>query len=395
MPTLRIVADENIPLARDLFGKMGEVRLLPGRAITREKLEDADVLLVRSVTRVDENLLKGTRIRFVGTATIGTDHIETDYLHQHEISWASAPASNADSVVEYVLAVLLVFAIRGRESLRGKVLGVVGCGSVGSRVARRFRALGMNVLKNDPPLARQAEAAGLTHSYHPLGDVLEQADVLTCHVPLTSTGPDATYHLIGPKELDVLGPHAWLLNTSRGPVVDNEALLEVLRRGWPAAVALDVWENEPVPASGLIERVHIATPHIAGYSYEGKVNGALMLLDALADHLGVDPPGIHDIVDTSSVEAVSPDPALPETDWLHHLVKGMYDVAADDRGMRLEWPLDADRATDHFTGLRRTYPKRRTFGAYHLRADHVPEPYRQAVEKGVGVRLEGSSGTGR
>lgn len=389
MPTLRIVADENIPLVRDLFGSIGDVRVLPGGAITRENVGQADVLLVRSVTQVDADLLGGTDVRFVGTATTGTDHIETEYLHQHEIAWASAPGSNAESVVEYVLSALLRLAVRRGDGLNGKTIGIIGCGNVGGRLAVRASALGMTVLKNDPPLAREEEASGRPHAYLPLEELLASSDVVTCHVPLTMEGPYKTWHLLGRQEIAALVPGAWLINTARGPVVDSGALLQALRHtaGGPGAVVLDVWEHEPAPSAELIEQVDIATPHIAGYSYEGKVAGTLMLLDALAEHLAVATPSSVAVVDTSEIAVGAPDPGLPETDWLHNLACRMYDVAADDHRMRGDWPASDDEAAIHFTRLRRTYPHRRTFRAYHLRERQVPAAYRQAAA-GVGVRLD-------
>lgn len=388
MPNVRIVADENIPLVSELFGRMGTVRTLPGRSITREELVDADVLLVRSVTRVDAALLGDTCVRFVGSATIGTDHIETEYLHQHEIAWASAPGSNAESVVEYVMAALLRLAVRRREVLRGKTLGVVGCGNVGGRLADRAAALGMTVLKNDPPL----EASDPRGAYHSLQEVLERSDVVTCHVPLTDGGPFPTRHLIGRKELATLSNRAWLINTARGQVVDNLALVEALREGRPAAVVLDVWEDEPAPSAELVERVAIGTPHIAGYSYEGKISGTLMLLDALAEHLGEPPPSSEGLVDRSRIDVGAPDPILNETEYLHHLVMRMYDLAADDRRMRHGWPASAEDAAARFTQLRRTYPHRRSFRAYRYRAWQIPPSHHRAASDGLRVELVEGAG---
>jgi erythronate-4-phosphate dehydrogenase len=283
---LRILADANIPHAEDLFAAFGRVEVRPGAALDARTVADADVLLVRSVTVVDADLLRGSRVRFVGSATIGTDHVDLDFLATEGIAFAHAPGSNAESVVEYVLAALLaVLAARG-EALRGRTVGVVGCGAIGGRLALRLPALGAEVLRNDPPLA---EASGVQWEYHPLDAVLDRADVLTLHPPLTRTGPYPTHHLIGARELEALRPGALLVNASRGAVVDNAALREALGAGRLGGAVLDVWEGEPSPDPAVLARCALGTPHIAGYSYDGKVEGARMLAAALAAWLRQEP----------------------------------------------------------------------------------------------------------
>ena len=390
-----IVADENIPLASELFGSLGPVRTAPGRAIDSATVRGADVLLVRSVTRVDAALLDGSAVRFVGSATSGMDHIDLDYLRRRGIAFASAPGANADSVVEYVLAALLHMATARGEALRGKTLGIVGCGRIGSRLARRAAGLGMKSLRCDPPLAEAGAlgAPGAPGAYVPLDTLIRQADVLTLHVPLVQEGPHRTWHMIGRDELAAWREGAWLINTSRGAVVDNEALLESLQGTGhrPAAVALDVWEGEPVPSPALLQRVDIATPHIAGYSYDGKTAGARMLRDALFAL-----PGLEEFLGEGAAEpdgeadmlsAHAPDPCLPETDWLHHMVRGLYDVWRDDRRMRRRWPASEEDAARRFSMLRRTYPERRAFSMRRLPEEHVPASLRKAVRDGLGVRL--------
>ncbi len=388
---LHIVADENIPAARALFGSLGSVRTAPGRDISPETVRHADMLLVRSVTRVDAALLDGSAVRFVGSATSGLDHIDLDYLRRRGIPFACAPGANADSVVEYALAALLHLAATQGEALRGKTLGIAGCGRIGSRLARRAAALGMKALLCDPPLA-EAGAAG---EYLSLNALIRQADVLTLHVPLVRKGPHPTWHMIGRDELAALRPGAWLINTSRGAVIDNEALLEALQCSpqRPAAAALDVWEGEPVPSADLLRCVDIATPHIAGYSYDGKIAGAYMLRDAM-----VALPGMEEFAGKSAARHVcgeadmlsvyAPDPFLPETDWLHHIVRGMYDVWDDDRRMRRFWPVSQEEAARRFVALRRTYPERRAFSMRRLPREHVPEALREAVRDGLGVQID-------
>ncbi len=391
--TLHIVADENIPLVREAFSTLGAVRLLPGRQITPDIVRDADVLLVRTVTRVDAALVEGSPLRFVGSASIGTDHVDLDALRAHGIAFAHAPGSNAESVVEYVLAALLRLAVWRGETLRGKTVGIVGCGAIGERLAVRLTTFGARVLKNDPPLAERAMEAGASHDFVALSEVLAEADVVTLHVPLTHAGPHATHHLFDQTTLNRLKPGAWLFNTARGAVVSNEALKEVLQAGRLGAVVLDVWEQEPTPDPDLLRRVDLATPHIAGHSYDGKLQGTCMLYHALTRHLGLPPAW-----DDAAALAPAPDDALTltppdatrsETAWLDALTRRMYDLPADDMRLRRLLTRPRDEHAAFFIDLRKHYPRRRTFRLHTLACHAVPEAYRAAVEEGLRVRLLG------
>lgn len=386
---MRFVVDENIPFAEQAFAGFGEVVLRPGRQIEPADVHDADVLLVRSVTRVDAALLAGSRVRMVGSATIGTDHVDRAYLDARGIGFAHAPGSNADSVVEYVLAVLLRLAVRRGVVLRGRTVGVVGCGQIGERLAQRLPALGLRVLRNDPPLAEAAEAGGRPHGFVSLARVLDEADIVTLHVPLTREGPHATHHLFGAGMLRRLQPEAWLLNAARGPAIERAALLEALRAGRPGAVVLDVWEGEPDPDPGLLRRVDLATPHIAGYSYDGKVKGTEMLYEAVAAFFGSDPGWTAEAArapaPTDRLALLPPDPSLPETDWLDQLVRQLYDVGADDARLRALLDLPPSERVAGFIRLRKEYPRRRAFERHYLPDAFVPEAYRPAVREGLRV----------
>lgn len=264
---MKIVADPNIPFVREAFGAHGDVVLIPGRQITAGAVRDADALLVRSVTPVEEVLLAGSRIRFVATATIGTDHVDVRYLEVLGIGFASAAGSNANSVAEYVVAALLELARRGRYRLRDRSLGVIGVGNVGSKVVRYARALGMRVLQLDPPLGLHERAW--------------EADIVTLHVPLLET----TRHMLHHDNLTGFT----LINTSRGAVVDNKALLQAIDGNRIPAAALDVWEGEPQISAELLDVVEIGTPHIAGYSFDGKVAGTRMIYEAFCRHFKITP----------------------------------------------------------------------------------------------------------
>ena len=332
---MKIVADPNIPFVREAFGPLGEVVLIPGRQMTAAAVRDADALLVRSVTPVNEALLAGSAVKFVATATIGTDHIAERYLTQAGIGFASAAGSNANSVAEYVVAALLELAQRGKYRLRDKSIGVIGVGNVGSQVVRYARALGMRVLQNDPPLGLHEPA--LT------------ADIVTVHVPLLDTTRRMFHH----ENLE----RFTLLNTARGPVVDNAALLKALDGNRIPAAVLDVWENEPNISPELLDATDLGTPHIAGYSYDGKVAGTQMIYTALCAHFHQPaawqpslPPGLQmelSVVNTEDDEAV-----------LRKLIRRNYDILDDDTALR--------QNVLAFDKLRALYPIRREFHTTRL-----------------------------
>ena len=257
---MKIIADENIPFAEEAFGTLGNVELISGRDATPETFRDCEVFLTRSVTKIDEEMLGGSPVRFIASATIGTDHVDLDFLRQRGIAFVSAPGSNANSVAEYIVAALLVLARRGEYELAGKTIGVVGVGNVGSRVVQKAEALGLHVLQNDPPLARETAEA----RFLPLDDLLE-ADFLTFHTPLTHEGQDATYHLADEALLRRLKDDAAILNTARGPVVDVAALAGALSAGQLAGAAIDVYDPEPPPPNDplLAAPNVLLTPHLA------------------------------------------------------------------------------------------------------------------------------------
>ncbi|MGH7597299.1 MAG: 4-phosphoerythronate dehydrogenase PdxB [bacterium] len=357
----KILADENIPCVHEAFSHLGDVRLLPGRAISRKALLDANIMLVRSVTPVNAKLLQNTAVRFVGTATIGTDHVDTAYLEKQSIAFASAAGSNANSVAEYVTAALIHHAMKYGISLTPLTLGVVGVGHVGSRVETMATALGMRVLLNDPPLARQ------THDpkYLPL-DKLMAADVITLHTPLTHAGEDATFHLFDATRLRAMKRGSVLINTSRGAVVDNAALKAVLRSGHLNAAILDVWENEPDIDVELVRLVEIGTPHIAGYSLDGKLNGTHQIYLAACEFLGAAPQWrLESALPPVSQPLISlPPEGRTIEEILQSAILPAYDIAADDRRLRAGLNMRAEERGRYFDGLRRDYPVRREFHNY-------------------------------
>ncbi|TBU86200.1 4-phosphoerythronate dehydrogenase PdxB [Phytopseudomonas dryadis] len=352
---MRIVADENIPLLDAFFGGFGDIRRLPGRAIDSATLEDAEVLLVRSVTRVDRALLAGSRVRFVGTCTIGTDHLDLDYLAEAGIAWSSAPGCNARGVVDYVFGSLLALAERQGAVLPSLTYGVVGAGQVGERLVRVLRGLGWPVLVCDP-LRQRAEGG----DYVELQQIVERCDVISLHTPLVRGGEFATHHLFDAERLRQLKPGAWLINASRGAVVDNVALRERLAQGADLHVVLDVWEGEPRVDAELAALCRIATPHIAGYSLDGKLRGTAQVYQAFCRHRGLAPhvaleslmPGRW--LSSLRLQAGS-DPA-----WaLTTLCRAVYDPRRDDADFRRSLQGDAAARGAAFDLLRKAYPVRR------------------------------------
>jgi erythronate-4-phosphate dehydrogenase len=354
---MKIVVDENIPFAAEALARLGRVMLYPGRAIGRDAVADADALIVRSITRVDRELLEGTRVRFVGTATIGTDHVDLSYLRSAGIAFADAAGSNARSVAEYVTAALLHLRGRGLLDLEGMRIGVIGVGHVGSIVARMAGVLGMIPLLNDPPRAAREPAFLST----PLAE-LRAARVITLHVPLTAAGPHPTRHLVDARFLARLPDGAIVINTARGGVVDSAALAGELAAGRLAAV-LDVWEGEPAMPSGLLGSTLLATPHIAGYSFDGKVKGTMMMADALARFCGAEP-GWNGKEHLPPAATIVPGPAGSPLDAVAEAVRTAYAITADDGRLRDALRLEEAERSAAFDHLRKRYPVRREFTAY-------------------------------
>jgi erythronate-4-phosphate dehydrogenase len=354
---MKIVADSKIQLVKEAFADVAEIALLDAQRITADTVREADALLVRSETKVDNALLQASRVRFVGTATIGTDHIDTDELQWQGIGFASAPGSNANSVAEYIVAALLVLARRFGFGLDGKTLGVVGVGNIGNIVAKYAQALEMTILQNDPPLARSSGDP----VFLPL-DALMVADIITLHVPLTKSGPDRTYHLFDEKRIRQMKPGSILINTSRGAVADTDALRNALRTGHLAACVLDVWENEPTIDTQLLSLATLGSPHIAGYSYDGKINGTAMIHRALCKHFGLQSTWKpKDELNNGGRDPIIIPKDSSQLDALLAAVRGCYDIEADDRSLRRMIALPESERVAYFRQLRLQYPVRREF----------------------------------
>lgn len=356
---MKIIIDDKIPFMRGQAERLGTAVYLPGAAITADDVRDADALIVRTRTRCDEALLKGSRVKFIATATIGFDHIDTAWLAENGIGWTNCPGCNAGSVAQYVESALLLLARAGRIRLdAATTLAVVGVGHVGTQVALMAKRLGLNLLLCDPLRLQgcggveegSAAAGGIADvaCCATLDNVCRQADIITFHTPLMRQGLHATYHLASADFFSRLQRRPVVINSSRGEVVDTSALLGALRGGIVREAVVDTWENEPNISRELLDRAFLATPHIAGYSADGKANGTRMSLEAVARFFGVDCP--------FDVEA----PAVPPT--FRYYPEAPDDAAANP-SLALYDPrrdsdaLKADPAA--FERLRGNYPLRR------------------------------------
>ena len=329
---MKIIVDDKIPYIQEKLRQLAdEVVPLRGVSISAADVCDADALIVRTRTRCDESLLRDSKVRFVATATIGFDHIDTAYMERAGIAWTSCPGCNADSVAQYVESSLLLLQQEKGLVLRDATIGIVGCGHVGSRVKAVAERLGMRVLVCDPPLGY----AGFV----PLSVIEQEADIITFHVPLTRDGAHATWHLADEPFFHRLSKVPFLINTSRGEVVDNSALLTALQQGRARDAVIDVWEGEPQLDEELLQRVFIGTPHIAGYSADGKANADNMVIDALCRHFGLPHPG-----------KVTP-PKLPADFPYTGNPLELYDPMTDSEALKTN--------PSKFEDLRNNYPLRR------------------------------------
>ncbi len=349
MSSLSIVADQQILLAKEAFSGFGDVQLVDGRSIDQDVVKDADVLLVRSVTKVNETLLKNSKINFVGSATSGIDHIDTDYLQKSNITFSHALGSNARSVAEYILSSVFVTAEQKNFSLTEKTVGIIGCGQVGSRVKRFMDALGIKCLINDPPLADQASS----HDYVELDEIMT-ADIITLHVPLITDSKYPTNKLVNKGFLDKLKPNVVLINSSRGEVVDEAALLIFKQENPEATLILDVWCNEPDIDINLLQQTFIATPHIAGYSYDGKLKATEILFAALNEYTEMKQEDTD--LAKQEQELISID-----DDQSQLAVLQSYDVRSDAIALRDIVNIDMEKRGNYFDSLRKNYPVRREF----------------------------------
>ncbi|BBR59805.1 MULTISPECIES: 4-phosphoerythronate dehydrogenase PdxB [Enterobacteriaceae] len=357
---MKILVDENMPYARELFSRLGDVTAVPGRPIPTEALTDADALMVRSVTKVNEALLGDKAIKFVGTATAGTDHVDQTWLKQAGIGFSAAPGCNAIAVVEYVFSALLMLAERDGFALTDRTVGIVGVGNVGGRLQKRLAALGIKTLLCDPPRADNGDAG----DFLPLEELVAQADVLTFHTPLYKDGPYKSLHLADEALIRRLKPGAILINACRGPVVDNAALLKCLEEGQKLSVVLDVWEPEPDLNLALLDKVDLGTSHIAGYTLEGKARGTTQVFEAYSQFIGQPQEvALSSLLPAPEFGHISLHGPLDQP-TLKRLVHLVYDVRRDDAPLRKVAGIPGE-----FDKLRKNYLERREWSSLTVECD--------------------------
>ncbi len=373
---MKIVADDKIPFLSGVLEPYAEVIYVPGKLISRELLKDADALLIRTRTKCTASLLKGTSVRFIGTATIGFDHIDTKHCDKHKITWTNSPGCNSSSVQQYITAALLKLARDHHFNLKGMNIGIVGVGNVGAKVEKIARILEMNVLLNDPPRARQKDE----NTFVGLETVLAESDIVTVHVPLNVVGEDCTYQLFDEKSFRKMKKGAWFFNTSRGEVTETAALKRVLGSGKLRGAVIDVWENEPDIDLELMAKTFIATPHIAGYSTDGKANGTANIVNSLCEYF--------DFPLRNWYPENVPQPPAPEIsiegkgkndeDIIREAVFQTYSIEDDDIKLRFS-PFD-------FEKQRGNYPLRREFTSYRVNLNGGTKKVRKML-KGLGFNV--------
>lgn len=370
---MKIISDNKIPYIQGALEPYAEVVYLPGDLTTADVVKDADVLVTRTRTICSREVLKGSKVKLIATATIGFDHIDTEYCEAAGIEWVNAPGCNAESVNQYISSALFSYAIRKGITLKGKTIGIVGVGQVGSRIARTCEILGMKVLLNDPPRERLEGPS----QFVSLSTIQDEADIISFHVPLNMRGVDKTFHMAGEDFLQALKKAPLLINTCRGAVFDTKAVGDARKTGDVSGLIIDCWENEPGLDLHLLSLVDFGTSHIAGYSKDGKANGTTMSVRAISKFFGL---GIDDW-EPSGVEA-SAHPLINldggnrnDESILAEAILSTYQIENDDRVLRENVGL--------FEQLRGDYPVRREFGSHTIKAKNVqPEMIGKLVKLG-------------
>lgn len=360
---MKFIIDDKIPYIQGALEPFGEVVYLPGPKTTPEIVKDANAIVTRTRTKCNQKLLEGSSVKLIATATIGYDHIDTDYCEKAGIQWTNAPGCNSKSVEQYIASSLFVLAQKKGFSLKGKTIGVVGVGQVGSKVARVSELFGMKVLLNDPPRAR-AEGE---ERFCSLSEIMQKADIISLHVPLNMQGKDATFHLANKHFFEALERQPIVINSCRGEVLDSHAAKKALQEGQISGLVIDCWENEPDIDLELLEMVDLATPHIAGYSRDGKANGTSMSIQAISRFfgLGIDnwQPREVELPQKTLIELDGSN--LSDEEILAKAVLATYDIRTDDASLR--------RNPESFEKLRGDYPVRREFPAYTILAKNVSQ----------------------
>lgn len=365
---MKIVADENIPLLDAFFSEMSTTLVRKaGRDMTAADVKDADILLVRSITKVNQALLEGSNIKFVGTCTIGTDHLDIDYLQAKGIQFSNAPGCNAQAVVDYVLSALLTLAERWQKPWQSLSIGIVGAGNVGGRLHKTLSGLGMDVIAYDPNVEAYSDSN--------LSERVWQQDVVSLHTPISYDGVNKTHHLVNAEKLQSMKSKSCLINSCRGSVINNHDLLQHLNSEPGFQTILDVYEDEPSPSDALINACLLSTPHIAGYSLDGKYQGTAMIYDAVCDFLALPKRlKLAQLVAEPALKKVSVSHDAPSTFMLKTCIRAAYDIRDDHFRMQSLLGLNSEEKSKAFDQLRKNYPIRRDMTQLKLSMKRISEP---------------------
>lgn len=367
---MKFIIDDKIPYIHGALEPFGEVLYLSGPNTTPEIAKDADAIITRTRTICNEQLLAGSTVKIIATATIGFDHIDTDYCDKVGIRWTNAPGCNSKSVEQYIASALFVLAERKGFELKGKTIGVVGVGQVGSKVARVCEIFGMKVLLNDPPRARVEGS----DKFCSMDRIVQEADIITLHVPLNMQGEDATYHLANDRFFQSLKRKPILFNSCRGEVLDTKAAIAAVRAESISGLVIDCWENEPDIDLELLDLTDLATPHIAGYSKDGKANGTTQSIQAVSRFLGLGIDGwkASDVEVPENTRIELDGSAMTHEELLSKAILATYDVRTDDANLR--------RNTELFEKLRGDYPIRREYPVYTIKCQNVDGELKEKFE---------------
>lgn len=369
---MRIIADNTVPYLKGILEPVADVSYLDSKDFTPDNVRDADALIVRSIDKCTRQLLEGSRVRLITTATIGFDHIDTHYCDEAGVIWENAPGCNAASVGQYVLSSLIHTSLQQDESLEGKTIGIVGVGHVGSIVEKLCEAMGMRILRNDPP---RAEREGMER-FVSLDTIAEEADIITLHVPLTQEGEHPTYHLADTAFFGKLKRKPWFINSCRGAVCDTQALLQAKQAGLVSDLIIDCWENEPDIDRTLLAKATIATPHIAGFSADGKANGTRMCLEQIERHLGLRIEKIGEVIPPAPTdERIDLDRFQEHR--IEQAILATFNPATIDRALR--------ESPGRFEWFRSHYAHPREFKAYQI-LHARPEEYEKLDKLGFIVK---------
>lgn len=376
---IKIIADDKIPFLKGVLEPFASIEYLNYSQITNEKLKDVDALLIRTRTKCNKELLEGTKVKFIATATIGFDHIDTKYCDEKNIKWLNAPGCNSGSVMQYFASAILSLAHKKNISLKDKTLGIIGVGNVGSKVERFAKTIGMKVLLNDPPRERVEGK----DKFVSLDELISRSDIITFHVPLNKEGNDKTFHLADKNFFNKFDEQKIIINTSRGEVIDTSALKEAIDEEKISSLVIDVWENEPNIDIDLLSKTDIATPHIAGYSADGKANGTSICVNALNEffNLGLEkkwyPKEIPAPNNSSLIEIDCSNKS--EQEIIFDVINHTYKIYDDDFRLR--------NSVQSFEKQRANYPIRREFHYYTLKLKNVYTSL-QEIFTNLGFNLE-------